>query len=196
VVSRSPAAEEQSDEELVSLYVRNEDRAALERLVRRYAPRLRRIILSLTQSEPEAVYDAEQEIFATLIRRLGNFSGRSAFSTYFFRLARNKLIDLARSRQRYGRRVMSLVEPDSHSSGFPQPEDLAIKSERVRQLRTALYVLRPEDRMMLYLKDGEGVGIEELGEMTGLKAGTIKSRLARGRVKVAKALEEMGYEHE
>lgn len=184
-----------SDEELAADYAATGDRGAIEELIRRYAPRVRRMVLALVGGDEAFVRDAEQEILITMVRRLDRFRGRSSFATFFYRVARNRVVDLTRSRSRYGRRVISLPEPDGRVSRFPGPAESAENQERLELLRKAMTVLSAEDRLMLYLKDGEDHKVESLSEMTGLKAGTIKSRLARSRSKVADALRELGYEH-
>ncbi len=196
-LSVSSVADEQTltDEELVTAYAQSGDRAAVETLIRRYAPRLRRMVVTLIGADEATVLDAEQEVFIALVRRLGQFRGQSRFSTFFYRLARNRILDLIRSRNRYGRRIVPLFQPDNSAGRMKGPEEALMDSERSAMLRRAMQGLRPEDQMLLYLKDGEGEGIGELTALTGLPAGTVKSRLARSRAKVAQALKELGYEH-
>ncbi|MBU8912910.1 MAG: sigma-70 family RNA polymerase sigma factor [Spirochaetales bacterium] len=184
-----------TDEELVAAYAQSGDRAAVEILIRRYAPRLRRMVITLIGADEATVLDTEQEVFIALVRRLGQFRGQSRFSTFFYRLSRNRILDLIRSRNRYGRRVVALSEPDRSAGRMKGPEETLMDSERSAMLRRAMQTLRPEDQMILYLKDGEGEEISELTALTGLPAGTVKSRLARSRTKVAQALKEFGYEH-
>jgi len=196
-LSVSSATDKQTptDEELVAAYTASGDRAAIETLIRRYAPWLRRMVIALIGPEEATVLDAEQEVFISLVQRLRQFRGQSRFSTFFYRLARNRVLDLIRSRNRYGKRVIALAEPDRSVGRMKGPEEVLVDGERRAMLRRAMRNLRPEDQMLLYLKDGEGEGISELTALTGLPAGTIKSRLARGRARLAQALKELGYEH-
>ena len=146
-----------SDEELVGRFRDHGDRDALSELIRRYAPRLRRLLYSL---------------------------------------ARNRTIDLIRARSRDRARVTRSEDPDTAPDPFAGPERLLDDRERASLVRTVLRRLAPEDQFLLYMKDGEGVRLEELVEITGRPSGTVKSRLARARRKLARHLEEMGYEHE
>ena len=184
-----------TDEELATEYRRTGNRNALDVLIRRYSPRLRRMVITLMGPDESTVLDAEQEVFVALIRKLGQFQGRSAFGTFFYRLARNRILDLMRSRARYRQRIGELAEPERSVARTKGPEQIAIDAERTSLLRLAMSRLSPDDRMLLYLKDGEQNGIADLIELTGLPAGTVKSRLARSRAKVAVALEDLGYEH-
>jgi RNA polymerase sigma-70 factor, ECF subfamily len=185
-----------TDEELVGRFRDHGDRDALSELIRRYAPRLRRLLYSLLGPDDEAVSDAEQEVYVSLIRRVASFRGASRFSTFFYSLARNRTIDLVRARSRDRTRVTRSEDPHTAPGLFAGPERLLDDQERASLVRTALRRLAPEDQFLLYMKDGEGVRLEELVEITGRPSGTIKSRLARARRKLARNLEEMGYEHE
>lgn len=182
------------DEELATRYVHAGDREALDCLVRRYSPRLRRLLITLVGTDPDEVMDAEQEVFVALVRKLHRYRGASSFATFFYRVARNRVIDLLRSRGRYRTRIVSMPAAEHNPDPAPLPEDLLLDAERTALLRVAMKRLSPEDQVLLYLKDGEGRGVSELGELTGMPAGTVKSRLARSRRKVAYALEELGYE--
>jgi RNA polymerase sigma-70 factor, ECF subfamily len=191
----SPAgADPPTDEELVTAYAEFGDADAIGTLIRRYSPRLRRMVVTLIGPDDAAVLDAEQEVLISLVQRLGQFRGHSRFSTFFYRVARNRILDLIRSRSRYSWRVVPLTEPDRAAGRMRGPEEALVDGERSAMLRRAMQCLRPDDQLMLYLKDGEGEGISNLCTLTGLPSGTVKSRLARSRTKVAKALEELGYE--
>lgn len=185
-----------TDEELVCRFRDYEDREALSELIRRYAPRLRRLLYSLLGPDDEAVSDAEQEVYVSLIRRVARFRGASRFSTFFYSLARNRTIDLIRVRSRDRARVIPYENPDTEPGRFAGPEHLFDDRERASLVRVALRRLAPEDQFLLYMRDGEGARLEELVEITGRPSGTIKSRLARARRKLGRHLEEMGYEHE
>jgi len=185
-----------TDEELVGRFREHSDREALSELIRRYTPRLRRLLYSLLGPDDDAVSDAEQEVYVSLIRRVGSFRGDARFSTFFYSLARNRTIDFIRARTRDRAHLTLSENPDGEPGRFVGPERLVDDEERVSLVRAALHRLAPEDQFLLYLKDGEGAGLEELVEITGRPSGTIKSRLARARRKLASRLEEMGYEHE
>ena len=185
-----------SDEELAYLAINGSDNDPLQELILRYSPRLRRLLYTLVGSDPQTIMDAEQEVFVMLLRKLPQFRGDARFSTFFYSLARNRTLDLLRSRSRRQRRSLEFTHPDAMPSPIKDTERQVIDQERVSMLRDAMKRLRPGERMMLYLRDAEDVGIAELASMTGLKSGTVKSRLSRTRARLATILEEMGYEHE
>ena len=167
--------------------------AALTELIRRYAPRVRRLLYTLVGCRDDLVEDAEQEVFVSLVQNLRRFRGDSSFATFFYSLARNRITDLLRSRRRRRDRYPAIGDPDEVESALAGPERLTLDRERVETLQIALGVLTPTDRLMLVLKDGEGIAVEELASVFAMPVGTVKSRLARSRRKVGRQMEEMGY---
>ena len=148
-VSGRHALEQLPDNELVLEALGGDAEAAFTELIRRYAPRLRRLLYTLVGGDTDLMEDAEQEVFVALVRRLGSFRGDSAFSTFFYALARNRVTDLLRSRRRRRHRYRELAEPDRFAARTAGPERQAIDLERVEMLRTALDILTANDRVML-----------------------------------------------
>lgn len=186
--------EQRTDEDLAARAAVDDDRAALGELVSRYAPRLRRLLYSLIGPDLELVADAEQEVYVTLIRRIDRFRGHSSFSTFFYSLARHRALDLMRSHLRTTARYPAYDDADRFRSPIDGPEALLVAGATGDMVRRALARLSPEDRLLVYLKDGEGERVERLAEMVGKPVGTVKSRLARARRRLARYLEELGYE--
>lgn len=184
----------ESDEDLAQRFARSNDRQAFAELVRRYSPLLRRMLYSLVGSDPDALLDAEQEVFLTLSTGISRFRGDARFSTFFYSLARNRVIDLMRKQRRDLQRVQRGLDADQLVSPDRGPAELGARSADVALLQAALAGIPEGDRMLLYLKDGEDHTIAELSEMTGTPEGTLKSRLSRARKKVAARMEELGYE--
>ena len=187
-------AVDESDEALVARYVGHGDRDALGELFGRYSGRLRRLLYAMLGSNLDRVQDAEQEVYLTVINRLHRFQGRSSFSTFFYSLARNRTIDLIRKHGRESDRTTWYDDADRFAGRHDDPAHALVAKSGAWMLEAAMRRLRPEDRVLLYLKDGEGERVETLADMTGMATGTVKSRLARARRKLAGALEELGYE--
>lgn len=185
---------DRSDEQLVDAYRSAGDRHALDELVRRYSPLLRRLLISMLRGNDEAILDAEQEVFATMVRKLNSFGGRSKFSTFFYRLARNRTIDLIRSTTRQRRRERPEPEFDVHPAQTPGPAEELIASDRVRAVRSALDLLAPEDRYLVYMHEAEGVPLATLSKSLGIPVGTAKSRIHRLRKRLAEQLEGVARE--
>jgi RNA polymerase sigma-70 factor (ECF subfamily) len=134
----------------------------------------------------EDARDAAQDAFLTALRKLSSFRGEAAFTTWMHRVTVNACYDLLRKRQRQpmldrGDEDMPRPEP----SPVPDHADDAALSMDVQ--RALLEV--PEDfRVVMVLHDVQDLPQEEVAAILGIPVGTVKSRLHRGRIALAKAL--------
>jgi RNA polymerase sigma-70 factor (ECF subfamily) len=135
----------------------------------------------------EDARDAAQEAFLTALRKLSSFRGEAAFTTWMHRVTVNACYDLLRKRQR-----QPLLErggeddlPGPEPPPAPDHADVTVLSIDVQ--RALLEV--PEDfRAVMILHDVQDLPQEEVAAILGVPVGTVKSRLHRGRVALAKAL--------
>lgn len=134
--------------------------------------------------------DAAQETFFRAYRALASFRGDSRFSTWLYRLGSNICLDMLRKRPEAP--VLSLEDNDGQRWDFPSREDtppeVLERKELRRAVQSGLLQLPPEFRQMLVLRDVNGLSYDEISLATGLKAGTVKSRIARARKKLAAIL--------
>jgi RNA polymerase sigma-70 factor, ECF subfamily len=187
-------SESASDEALIQGYAERADNAAMDVIIRRYSPRLRRLLYTLVGPDVDCINECEQEVFLTLMRKADRFRATSSFSTFFYSLARNRVLDFIRSERRRGLKLVYGRDLDAQTSPDRPPFAGIETRERIDTIRAALETLRPNERLMLYLKDVDGATIDDLSQISGEKSGTIKSRLARARVKMARSLKELCYE--
>jgi RNA polymerase sigma-70 factor, ECF subfamily len=166
------------DEELVGRYVRG-DRAAFGILVERHERRVYNLAYRML-GRPEDAADATQEVFLICLRKLGGFRGRSAFTTWLHRVAANVCYEALRKRSRE-RATDQEIEPP------PEP-DHADASAAALDVHRALQDVPEEFRAVLILHDLQGVPYDEIAQALGAPIGTVKSRLHRGRVALARAL--------
>jgi RNA polymerase sigma-70 factor (ECF subfamily) len=173
------------DEDLVRRYLSG-DRGAFAVLVERHERRVYNLALRMTGREEDA-RDAAQEAFLTALRKLSSFRGEAAFTTWMHRVTVNACYDLLRKRQR-----QPLLDRGG-GDDLPRPEpppapdhaDVTVLSIDVQ--RALLEV--PEDfRAVMILHDVQDLPQEEVAAILGVPVGTVKSRLHRGRVALAKAL--------
>jgi RNA polymerase sigma-70 factor (ECF subfamily) len=171
---------EPSDEELVHRFVGGE-RGAFDVLVARHERRVYNLSYRMLGRRDDAL-DATQETFLACYRKLGGFRGQAAFTTWLHRVALNICYDALRRRSREETtREDEEVEP----APVADPADASAAAVDVR--RALLEV--PEDfRAVLILHDVQGFLYEEIAEAIGVPVGTVKSRLHRGRVALARAL--------
>lgn len=128
--------------------------------------------------------DATQETFLTVFRKAGQFKGDAALGTWIYRIAVNTCYDQLRKAKR--RRTDPI--PDHLDPVDPSAES-AIESAALRpEIRTALDRLPTDFRAAIVLSDIEGMSMTEVASVLGIPAGTVKSRLFRGRRLLAEHL--------
>ena len=168
----------ESDDELVRRHLSG-DRAAFGLLVERHQRRVYNLSYRML-GRPEDAADATQDAFVTAMRKLGGFRGTSAFTTWLHRVAVNICYDALRKRAR----EIPVEEHEETSTGT----DMAETSATAVDVQRALLLVPEEFRAVLILHDVQGVPYEAIAESLGAPLGTIKSRLHRGRVALARAL--------
>lgn len=142
--------------------------------------------------------DATQEVFVKLYRFIGSFTGQSAFSTWLYKIASNVCLDFLRKNKRHTVDTVSLHQQNAEGEEFllniedkgRTPYESAQMNEAQRALFAALSQLNEEQRKVVVLRDVEGLSYEEIAEVTGLAAGTVKSRINRARQALKKLLEK------
>ena len=182
----APVYERLSDPVLVTR-AKSGDRAALEALCTRHAPRVERLARHLLR-DPEDARDAAQEALAKLCVRLPQFRGDAQFSTWLHRLVVNTCRDAA------DRRRSRLHEPlgDDLSAGpAHDPVRAAGMSELRRELCDSLAGISPREAQVIVLKDAMGYSFEEIAEAAGMPVGTAKCHAHRGRARLRSKLEDV-----
>ena len=169
------------------------DTEAFERLVRTYENKIYHLALRMCGSSEEAS-DIAQEAFLAAWRGLPSFRGEANFATWLYRLTSNAAIDYLR-RQKKERGDMSLDDEDrcwdSQLTDSTAAPDRALEQKELRRAITkGLSRLSEEHRQVLVLRELNGASYEEIGQVLGLPAGTVKSRVARARLALAKLLRE------
>jgi RNA polymerase sigma-70 factor (ECF subfamily) len=125
--------------------------------------------------DAHAAQDATQEVWVNAYRALPEFEGRSAVSTWLFRITRNVCLDMLRA----GRRVATPIDPVD-LRGIAADDTAGDASSRV-DLQTAMRALSPEDRDAFNAVALFGLPYAEAGSALGVPAGTVKSRVFRAR---------------
>ncbi|MDD6188406.1 MAG: sigma-70 family RNA polymerase sigma factor [Clostridiales bacterium] len=149
-------------------------------------------------SNPDDAFDVSQETFVKAFRSLKDFKGESSFSSWLYRIAANKCLDLMRKNKK--RQVVSIVYPDEDNESrmleLPDarfnPETELERRELRQAINDALDSLPHDQRSILLLRELNGMSYAEIGEALRLEAGTVKSRLFRARANLAKILRESG----
>lgn len=151
------------------------DRRALELLLDRHADRIHAVCRRIV-AHPEDALDATQEAMIAITRGVMRFDGRAAFGTWCYRIATNAALDeLRRKRRRPVAAHPDGPEPVAAGSG---PDDVVAARLDVD---AALQHVPEEFRVAVVLRDLCDLDYAEIAEMLDVPAGTVRSRISRGR---------------
>lgn len=172
------------DRELVSR-TQAGDRGALDELLRRHYDRIYAICRRIAGNDADAA-DATQEALLAIVRGIARFDGRSAFSTWSYRVTTNACLDELRRRKR--RPLPSVIdEQEDWGERTPDPSSSHFDQDIVERdvMATALQELPDDFRIPVILRDCAGLDYAEIAATLDIPAGTVRSRIARGRAKLA-----------
>ncbi|HEV8339154.1 MAG TPA: sigma-70 family RNA polymerase sigma factor [bacterium] len=153
------------------------DLQAFDRLVAAHEDRIYHAAYRITGNADDA-RDAAQEAFLKAFRALPRYRHESAFSTWLHRIAVNASLDLVRRRPHVPPLPLEDVALPA-SVGNPEPE--AERSDLQRRVHQALGRLPHDHRVIIVLRDLQGLAYEEVAEVLRIPIGTVRSRLSRAR---------------
>ena len=158
---------------------------AFDELVRRYQSPVRRFFLNQTMGDEQLSDDLAQDTFLKAYTHIGSFRGMASFKTWLMRIAYNVFYDYTRKRQ--------LSVSDWQLAESQQPTVHSQQSMSM-DLYSALSVLKSDERLCITLQLVDGYDIAGIVRITGMKEGTVKSHLSRGKEKLANYLRKNGYD--
>jgi RNA polymerase sigma-70 factor (ECF subfamily) len=175
------------------------DERAFNDVVRTYERRIFALALRMIGDRAEAE-DLAQEVFVQVFKAIGTFRGESKLSTWIYRIA----VNLSKNRTKYlrvrhtseqdeigaieERMPMDGVKP-ANVSRVERPDEMMAGLETEQVVRRAILELEASFRECLVLRDVEDLSYEEIGEITGLPEGTVKSRIHRARSQLKEIVE-------
>lgn len=175
---------------------RGGDGSAFNQLVQAYRKRILGTIARLI-SRSEDVEDVGQEVFLRLYDSLDQLRTAEVFEPWLYRLTVNAAYDyLRRQRRRQESRMSDLTEQqvmlaDAAAGGKRSVEEQ--RRTKVRELvQSLLSKVSEEDRILLTMKEVEGLSLKELEKIYGVNENALKVRLFRARQRVLKAFEAQG----
>jgi RNA polymerase sigma-70 factor, ECF subfamily len=187
-------------ERLLIARLRERDEQAFGEIVRLYGDKVFSLIYRMIGNRHEAE-DVAQEVFVTVFKTVDSFRGEAKFSTWLLRIAANH----SKNRIKYlARRRTEGSEPDDAAqanavSGNPGPvmqghidgPDVLMEAAEIEGLmQKAIEALDEDQRLLIILRDVEELSYQEIGEITGLPEGTIKSRIHRARMAIKDELDK------
>lgn len=160
---------------------------AFDELAGRYHAKLHGLAYRMLGNHEDA-QDAVQEILVRLLRSLPTYVEKARFSTWLYRLASNTIVDF---RRRHGRAAdtLTLDQQEPVASDENDPDAACSRSARAGLIATAMQALPEPQRMLLALRDQEGLSNQEVADILGIEVGTLKARLHRARSSLRKILE-------
>lgn len=171
------------------------DGSAWEELVRRHTRRIFNICYRFTGNGTESE-DLSQEVFLRVYKTLGSYrSAHGGFATWMTSVTRNLLIDHYRRTKRD--RITDSLEDsmpvvENKESAGRRPDQQLLLGELSSQVQTALTKLSPELREAVILRDLQQLEYNEIRQVLDVPEGTVKSRINRGRIELARILQQMG----
>ncbi len=172
------------------------DKAAFAELVRRYQSHVDRVLYHLAPDWQDRA-DLAQEVWIRIYRNVKRLQEPAKFQGWLARIATNLFYDELRKRKRHSP-PLSLDAPlsmeDSEmdweiASDDPGPSENLSQREFYEQLQLAIAELPEAFRTTIVLREIEGMAYEEIAEITGVSLGTVKSRIARARMRLQQQLQ-------
>jgi len=190
---------------------------AFDELVRRYQSSVRRFFLNQTLGDSQLSDDLAQDTFIKAYTNIRSFRGLASFQTWLMRIAYNVFYDYVRKEKVKPGSLSTLRSKNSEqfSSDVSSVENVAaanscvssvaselsssaslftLHSSLKMDLYAALALLKPDERTCITLQLIDGYDIAGIAKITGLKEGTVKSHLSRGKEKLATYLRQNGYD--
>lgn len=173
--------EQASDDTLLELFL-DGNHDAFSVLMRRHEDRVFGLALRMTGDRGDAL-DATQDAFIHAFRRAPSFRGDAAFGTWLYRIAVNACHDVLRRRAR-----APVPEQDLPEEAHAERDDE--RSATRMDVSAALALLQEDYRTAVVMHDLGGIPYEQIAHETGVGIGTVKSRISRGRRRLAALLEQ------
>src|SRR5262252_4658768 len=164
-----------------------------EDIVRAHSARVYRLAYRLTGNQHDAE-DLTQEVFVRVFRSLSSYTP-GTFEGWLHRITTNLFLDTARRRQRIRFEGLGDETAARLGDGGRSPADAFDDRHLDGDIQAALKALAPEYRAAVILCDIEGLSYEEIAAALGIKLGTVRSRIHRGRAQLRVALEHRRPRH-
>jgi RNA polymerase sigma-70 factor (ECF subfamily) len=157
-----------------------------DEVVREHADRVYRLAYRLSGNRADAE-DLTQETFVRVFRSLAQYEP-GTFEGWLHRITTNLFLDMVRRRQRIRFDALPEDAGDRIAGSDPGPEQAYHEMHLDPEIEAALDALPPDFRAAVVLCDIEGLSYEEIAATLGVKLGTVRSRIHRGRSQLRKAL--------
>jgi len=194
------AAKINIDDAVLVEQCRQGDSEATERLILKYQNRIYNAILRIC-ANPDDAAELTQDTFVKVIENIDKFRGRSSFYTWAFRIGVNLTLNYCQRKVRIGFRSLDAEDKEDNGQAkqvlkefladdsSPNPAVVAANKELSEIVVDALMKLREEQRVVVVLRDIEGMNYAQIAEVLDIALGTVRSRLSRARSNLREIIE-------
>ena len=179
------------------------DESAFREMVRTYQDQVYNLVFRMLGNHEEAE-DLSQDVFVTVFKSIDKFRGDSKLSTWLYRIAANQCKNrykyLARRQFHAAKPLDELSERDaagrdggpvmSLQAQISEPDKIVEGKRLERAIQQEIAGLEEEQRLLVVLRDIQGLSYQEMAGITELPEGTVKSRLHRARMNLKKRLKK------
>jgi len=196
VAAPLPKADTQNDDALLVARLKRRDRSALGELVHIHGAKMYGVALQFMRNEYDA-REVMQDALVSIWNKINSFEGKSAFTSWIYRVTANAALMALRKRKRHENDVSLDAAPADDDAVLPSlqlsdkaplPDKVAMTGELGEQVRAAIERLPEPYRVVVLLRDVQELPMEQVMEATGLSEPALKSRLHRARLALRDAL--------
>ncbi len=191
-----PTQEEKELDEVLVRDLKAGKLEAFDQIVENYQRKIYALAFNMTRNQMDA-QDVTQEVLLSIYRKIDTFQGRSAFSSWVYRITLNASYMKLRNRKK--EQYVSLDEfmPAFNNAGFQNEkvtdwsentESLLFSNETKGVIEKAVDQLPEKEKVVFILRDVDGLSTEKVGEILDLTVPAVKSRLHRARLFLRKKL--------
>ena len=181
--------------EFDSIYKASRNNAeAFQKLISPYTTQLLNHAYRILKNREDAE-DALQEAYLKIYKSLNAFEGHSSFKTWAYKILTNVCLDMLRKQKKTSETSLNVTNSDGEheieiSDDTYSPEISAQKKAAFEALKDALEALGEDQKIVITLRDIDGLSYDEIAEITSTGIGTVKSRINRARVQLKKLLQK------
>ncbi len=186
--------QQKEDKEIEEALVRDLQAGNLEaydQIAELYQKKIYALSFNLVRNQMDA-QDVTQEVLLTLFRKINTFQGKSAFSSWVYRITLNASYMKLRNKKKEPNISIDELLPSFNGAGFQQEKiqdwSGSITNETREVIKKAVDLLPEKEKVVFLLRDVEGLSTEKVSEILDLTVPAVKSRLHRGRLFLRKKL--------
>lgn len=195
-MSFAKSQEDKEHEEELVRELQGGNLEAFDKIADLYQKKIYALSFNLTRNAMDA-QDVAQDVLLTLFKKINTFQGKSAFSSWVYRITLNATYMKLRSKKKDQSISLDELLPSFNGSGFQQEklqdwsettESLLFSNETKEVIQKAVDQLPEKEKVVFLLRDVEGLSTEKVSEILDLTVPAVKSRLHRARLFLRKKL--------